>query len=507
LVKRSQWFLLVIFCAYEGTDMAEQKAILSTYPNYVANIGIEVHVQLTTKSKIFCSCANIPGQTANQNICNICTGQPGSLPVLNKRVVDFAILAGLATNCTINKCNSFARKHYFYPDLPKNYQITQSDDPICSNGYIPIRLEDGSIKKIRLIRIHMEEDAGKSIHTGLTNESLIDFNRTGTPLLEIVSHPDIASAHEAREYLKALHSIVTYLGICTGNMEEGAFRADTNISVRKKDSEKLGTKIELKNINSFKYISDAIEYEIERQIKTLEEGRERLRQETRLWDSKEKKSFVMRSKEEAADYRYFHDPDLPILDIDDSWINSLKAQLPELPFEKFNRLVKEKEISAYEAGILIEDRTLADYFEETTKHSTSKQIINWVLRDLLGYAKEQKISVTQCKVTPVKLATIIELLEEGTINGPAAKELFLMVAQTGNDPISLVKSKGLEQIGSVDELEAIIKEIIVQNPREVARYKAGAEKLFGFFVGQAMAKTKGKGNPKLINELLKKYLA
>ena len=486
--------------------MADQKAILSAYPDYVTNIGIEVHVQLTTKSKIFCSCANIPGQSANQNICEVCTGQPGSLPVLNKRVVDSAILAGLATNCTINTRSSFARKHYFYPDLPKNYQITQSDDPICSNGYIPIRLEDGTIKKIRLIRIHMEEDAGKSIHTGVTNESLIDFNRTGTPLLEIVSHPDISSAYEAREYLKALHGIVTYLEICTGNMEEGAFRADTNISVRKKDNEKLGTKIELKNINSFKYISDAIEYEIERQIETLEQGG-KLRQETRLWDNKEKKTCVMRSKEEAADYRYFHDPDLPILDVNDSWITSMKEQLPELPHEKLERLIKEKNLSAYEAAILVEDRNLANYFEEATKHSSSKQIINWVLRDLLGYCKEQKTSLTQCKVTPAKLAIIVDMLETGTIHSPAAKEVFALVAQTGDDPVALVKAKGLEQIGSVDELEKVIKEIIAQNTQEVERYKAGAEMLFGFFVGQAMAKTKGKGNPKLINELLKKYLS
>lgn len=486
--------------------MADQKVNLSTYPDYATNIGIEVHVQLTTKSKIFCPCANTPGQNANQNICDVCTGQPGSLPVLNKKVVDAAILAGLATNCTINKQTSFARKHYFYPDLPKNYQITQSDDPICSNGYIPIRLEDGTIKKIRLIRIHMEEDAGKSIHTGMTNESLIDFNRTGTPLLEIVSHPDIANAYEAREYLKALHGIVTYLEICTGNMEEGAFRADTNISVRKKNSETLGTKIELKNINSFKYISDAIEYEIERQITTLEQGG-KLRQETRLWDSKEKKTSVMRSKEEAADYRYFHDPDLAILDINDPWIASMREQLPELPHEKFERLIKEKSLSPYEAGILIEDRALANYFEQATQQSSSKQIINWVLRDLLGYTKEHKIAIDKCNVTPTKLATIVDMLEKGTINGPAAKELFVLVAQTGDDPATLVKAHGLEQIGSADELELIIKEIIAQHQQEVERYKAGAEKLFGFFVGQAMAKTKGKGNPKLINELLKKHLA
>ncbi len=483
--------------------MADQKA---HFPEYVANIGIEVHVQLTTKSKIFCSCANIPGQEANQNICHICTGQPGSLPVLNKKVVDCAIMAGLATNCSINKHNSFARKHYFYPDLPKNYQITQSDEPICSNGYIPIKLEDGSIKKIRLIRIHMEEDAGKSIHTGITNESLIDFNRTGTPLLEVVSHPDISNSYEAREYLKALHAIVTYLGISTGNMEEGAFRADTNISVRKKDCPTLGTKIELKNINSFKYIADAIDYEFDRQISVLVSGGH-LTLETRLWDSKEKKSYVMRSKEEAADYRYFLDPDLPLLDIDDAWISSIKRQLPELPQEKFNRLIKEKGISQYEASILIEDRELANFFEEATKYSSSKQIINWILRDLLGYIKEQKTSLLQCKVTPIKLAAIVDMLEKGTINGPAAKELFLMVAQEGGQPAELVKAKGLEQVDSLDELEKIIKDILAQNPQEVERYKAGTEKLFGFFVGQAMAKTKGKGNPKLINELLKKHLA
>lgn len=486
--------------------MADHKAIPSTHLDYVTNVGIEVHVQLSTKSKIFCSCANMPGQLANHNICDVCTGQPGALPVLNKRVVDYAILLGLATHCTINKRCTFARKHYFYPDLPKNYQITQSNDPICLDGYVPIRLEDGSIKKIRLIRIHMEEDAGKSIHAGVTNESLIDFNRAGTPLLEIVSYPDISSSYEAREYLKALHAIVTYLGICTGNMEEGAFRADTNISVRKKDCQILGTKIELKNINSFKYISDAIEYEIERQIESLETDK-KLRQETRLWDSKDKKTCVMRTKEEAADYRYFHDPDLPVLDINDAWISSMKSQLPELPYEKFDRLVNEKGLSAYEAGILIEDRALSDYFEQAMQYTSSKQLINWVLRDLLGYVNEHRITVAQCNVTPAKLAAILDMLDRGTINGPAAKEVFETIAREGGDPVKLVKSKGLEQIGSVDELELIIKDIIANNPQEVARYKTGAEKLFGFFVGQAMAKTKGKGNPKVINELLKKYLA
>lgn len=486
--------------------MADQKSILAEYSDYAVNIGIEVHVQLTTKSKIFCTCSNEVTRHANSHICDVCTGQPGSLPVLNKKVVDYAIRAGLATNCTINQRCSFARKHYFYPDLPKNYQITQSNDPICRNGYVTIKLEDGSAKQIRLIRIHMEEDAGKSIHAGATNESFVDFNRTGTPLLEIVSHPDISSAHQAREYLKNLRATVQYLGICSGNMEEGAFRADTNISVRKKTTEQLGTKVELKNINSFKFISDAIEYEIVRQIKALENG-EKIHQETRLWDSKEKKTFVMRSKEEAADYRYFHDPDLPILDIDDRWIAAQKAELPELPYEKFDRLIKEKGLSEYEAGIIVEDLDLANYYEQASKLSSSKQIINWILRDLLGYIKETKISLTSCKVTPERLAALIELLEKGTINAPAAKEIFALVAQTGQEPAQLVKEKGLEQIGSVEELEKIVQDIIITNQAEVTRYKAGDAKLLGFFVGQAMQKTKGKGNPKLINELLKKHLS
>lgn len=486
--------------------MADQKSSACIYDTYQATIGIEVHVQLTTKSKAFCSCENSPSKRPNSHICHICTGHPGSLPVLNKKIVDYGILAGLATNSTINQRCSFARKHYFYPDLPKNYQITQSTDPLCCNGFVPIRCQDGSIKKIRLIRIHMEEDAGKSIHAGATNESFVDFNRTGTPLLEIVSQPDINSSCEAREYLKALHGIVTYLGICSGNMEEGAFRADTNISVCKKGSCTLGTRVELKNINSFKFISDAIEYEVKRQIDALESG-QRIQQETRLWDSKEKKTVLMRTKEEAADYRYFHDPDLPILDIDASWIDAMKEQLPELPHEKFDRLVKEKGISAYEAGILIEDRPLANYFEEVTQHTPSKQAINWVLRDVLGYLKEHKLDINTCKVTPIKLACIIDMLEQGKINGPSAKELFMLVAQSGQEPADLIKSQGLEQVQDSGELEGIVKQIIDENPQEVVRFKAGEVKLLGFFVGAAMGKTKGKGNPKLINELLKKCLS
>jgi len=482
------------------------KNILDSFPDYLANIGIEVHVQLTTESKIYCSCANKASMSPNTNICQVCTGQPGVLPTLNKKVVDYAILAGLATNCSIAERSSFARKHYFYPDTPKNFQITQGDDPICFEGYVPIILEDGSIKKIRLVRIHMEEDAGKSIHMGSTNETFVDFNRAGAPLLEIVSYPDIANAYEAREYLRMIRLIVQYLGICSGNMEEGVFRADTNISVRKKETEELGTRCELKNINSFKFIVDAINYEIERQINQLGRG-ERIVQETRLWDTKEHKSIPMRSKEEASDYRYFQEPDLPYVDVDESWIAKIREQMPELPYQKFARLCKEKGLSPYEANIIVEDVALAQYTEEAIQHSDSKNLIKWILRNLLAYLKEQKISPSACKVTPRKLAAIVDMLDKGIINNLAAQEVFEMVAATGKDPLVVVKEKGLEQIGSVDELQKIVQEIMTANPTEVVAYKAGKTKLIGFFVGQAMQKTKGKGDPKVLQELFKKDLA
>jgi len=485
--------------------MEKIKSILDVYPVYEAIIGIEVHVQLTTKSKIFCSCTNTVSKEPNTNICEICAGYPGILPVLNKKVVDYAILAGLATNCTITKQCTFARKHYFYPDLPKGYQITQHTDPICTEGFIPIRLENGSIKKIKLTRIHMEEDSGKSIHAKQGDKSFVDLNRAGTPLLEIVSEPDISNSYQAKAYLKTLRSIVQYLNISTGNMEDGAFRADTNVSVRKKGALEYGTRCELKNINSFKYIGDAIEYEIERQIKLLEKG-DLVAQETRLWDTKNKKTFSMRSKEEAADYRYFQEPDLPLIEVNDEWIERIKHQLPELPHEKFERLGIQKGLSPYEAEILVDDIELANYFEQASKHSESKQIINWILRDVLGYLKEHNISIIEFKATPKKLAELIELLEKGIINAPAAKEVFAIVAQTGKEPADVVKEKGLEQIGTAQELEPIVKEVIENNPKEKEAYLAGKKKLFGFFVGQVMKKTKGKGNPKIIQELLKKYL-
>lgn len=486
--------------------MEEKGSVLAQYPDYELNIGIEVHVQLNTKSKIFCSCSNEVIEQPNVNICQICSGYPGVLPVLNQAVVENAILAGLATESQITRRCTFARKHYFYPDLPKNYQITQHTDPICTEGRVKIKTEDGSDKYVRLIRIHIEEDAGKNIHAPQANASFVNLNRTGTPLLEIVTYPDITSTHEAKEYLKKLRLIVQYLGICSGNMEDGAFRADTNISVRKKGADKLGTRCELKNINSFKFIGDAVEYEIARQIDLLESG-EAVKQETRLWDTKQKITIPMRSKEEAADYRYFEDPDLPILEISSEQIDRARNQLPELPDQKLTRLCQDGGLTEYEANILLEDLELAKYFDEAAKHTTSKHLINWILRNLLGYLKEHKIELSKCLVTPAKLASLVELVENGTINTKVAQEVFEIVAQNGTEPKRVVEEKGLTQIGSTDELEAIVKKIIAENQEMVAEYRAGKERVFGFLVGQAMKETQGKGNPKIIQELLKKHLA
>ncbi|MGE0009756.1 MAG: Asp-tRNA(Asn)/Glu-tRNA(Gln) amidotransferase subunit GatB [Candidatus Babeliales bacterium] len=485
--------------------MAKTPSILDHYPEYELNIGIEVHVQLTTKTKIFCSCSNAVAKEPNSTVCPVCAGFPGVLPVLNKQAVEYGIMAGLATNCTIAPVSEFARKHYFYPDLPKGYQTTQHTDPICTEGYVHIRLEDGSKKKIRLIRIHMEEDAGKNIHAEHTNESFVDLSRAGTPLLEVVTYPDISSTYEAKAYLKALRSIVTYLGICSGNMEEGAFRADTNVSVRKKGAKELGTRAELKNINSFKFIGDAVEYEIERQIELIESGGT-VKQETRLWNTQEHKSYPMRSKEEAADYRYFPDPDLPLVVISPEWIARVKETMPELPEQKFERYVNKLGLSEYEATILVEDSELAQYFEQAHAVNPSRQVVNWILRDVLKLVKDGNVSLSEIKVTPEKIAKLAKLLDDGVINNHAALTVFEEVAQTGKNPEDVVKEKGLQQIGSVEELEAIIKEIIMANQNQVQAYKAGTTKLFGFFVGQAMAKTQGKGNPQIIQQLLKKYL-
>lgn len=483
----------------------EKSLVLEKYPDYKMDIGIEVHVQLNTKSKIFCSCSNALTDQQNSHICVVCSGYPGVLPVLNEQVVQSAIKAGLGTHCAITLISEFDRKHYFYPDLPKNYQITQNDNPICTNGYVMIRLEDGSEKKIHIRRIHIEEDAGKNIHSDLTGESYVDLNRTGTPLLEIVSEPDIDGPAQAKAYLKALRLILQYAGVSDCNMEEGSFRADTNLSVRKKDAKLLGTRCELKNINSFKFISDAIEYEAQRQITVLEQGG-KIRQETRLWDSKNRKSIPMRSKEDLADYRYCVDPDLSLIKILQDTVDVVAKVLPEMPYDRFHRYIKTFGLSEYEADIVVSDKEYVQYFESLMQFYPKKSCVHWFLRDLLGYVNDQKIAVPDCKVTPQALAKIVELLDTGVINNKGARQLFEIIAKDGGNPEALVEQYNLKQMGSSAELEAMVLKVLSQNQALVAEYKAGRNNLFGFFVGAIMQETKGSGNPKIIQELLKKHL-
>lgn len=472
---------------------------------YETNVGIEVHLQLKTNSKIFCSCPNQFGDKPNKNICPICSGYPGTLPVLNKKVVDFAVALGIATNSQISKVSEFARKHYMYPDLPKNFQITQDSKPICTDGYIPIELQDNSEKKIRLVRIHIEEDAGKNIHsTG--NESFVDLNRAGTPLLEIVSHPDMASSYEAKAYLTQLRTITQYINISDANMEEGSFRADVNVSVRKKGAKTLGNRVELKNINSFKFITQAINYEVERQIELLESNKS-VSTETRAWDEKEHKTIFMRSKEEAEDYRYFVEPDLPIIVVDEEWQNRIAKQLPELPHKKYHRFQKEYGLTKDETEALIADNAVANFFEQSAKLCKKpKAISNWMLRDLFAYLNEHKLNINNCKVKPETLSELVMEIDRGIITGKTAQEVFLDMANTGKYPSIIIQEKGLKQIGSSNELEPIILQIINDNPEQVAKYKAGNERLFTFFIGQAMKKTDGKGNPQIIKDLFDKHL-
>jgi aspartyl-tRNA(Asn)/glutamyl-tRNA(Gln) amidotransferase subunit B len=481
------------------------ESALQRYPEYEVVIGIEVHVQLLTRSKIFCACPNLVSQEPNVYICPICAGHPGVLPVLNKEVITCAISAGLATECHIAQCSRFDRKHYFYPDLPKGYQITQQYEPICTQGFIAIRDHNGAIKKIRINRIHIEEDAGKNIHSAASNESFVDLNRAGTPLLEIVSYPDISSSYEAKTYLKELRLIVQYLNICSGSMEEGAFRADTNISVRKKGTTTLGTKCELKNINSFKFIGDAIEYETERQIALLETGGS-INQETRLWDPKNRETIVMRKKEEAADYRFFPDPDLPLIEVLPDIIEKIKIEMPELPQQKRHRLITHYNIAYDDAEILIDNKELAQFYEEVMSYFFHPTVINWVIRDVQGCWKEHNLTRAGFRMTPVHLASLIRMVAENVINNRSAQEVFKEVAHSNVDPHIIVEQKGLVQIGSPEELEKVVQELIASHPEVVQDYKSGKTKLMGFFVGQAMKMTAGKGNPKILQEIFKKYM-
>jgi aspartyl-tRNA(Asn)/glutamyl-tRNA(Gln) amidotransferase subunit B len=477
---------------------------------YEPVIGLEVHAQLLTQAKIFCGCSTKFGSKPNSNACPVCSGFPGVLPVLNKKVVEFAIRAGLATHCEIAPFSRLARKHYFYPDLPKGYQISQYELPVCANGYIEVIVNGGS-KKIRLTRIHMEEDAGKNIHDLRSDSSLVDLNRAGVPLLEIVSEPDIRSAEEAGHYLRGLRAILQYLAICDGNMEEGSFRCDANISVRPEGSHALGTKVEIKNLNSFKAVEKALEYEIKRQSETLSAGGS-LIQETRLWDENRQVTRSMRAKESAHDYRYFPDPDLLPLVIDKSWIEEIRDSLPELPDARKNRFESQYALPAYDAELLTGRKDVADYFESAVKvHASPKSISNWVMGDLFRVLKERKLDeqlyIMNWPLQPTQMAELVLLIDEGTISGKIAKTVFDAMLDSSRTPREIVAEKGLQQVSDSASIETTVEEILAANPKQVAQYKSGNEKVFGFLVGQLMKATKGKVNPQKANEILRQKLS
>ncbi len=471
---------------------------------FEAVIGLEVHVQMATKTKCFCGCKVEYGAEPNTNVCPICLGMPGSLPVLNKKALEYAIKASLALNCEVHELSVFARKNYFYPDLPKGYQISQYDKPLATNGYIDLKV-DGKTNRVRIHRLHMEEDAGKTIHEG--KYSYVDLNRAGTPLMEIVSEPDIRSGLEARLYLEKLRNIMRYIGVSNADMEKGQLRCDVNISLRPKGSDKFGTKVEIKNINSFRFVQKAIEYEIERQARLLRKG-EKIVQETRLFDEKSGKTFSMRSKEEAHDYRYFPDPDLIPVRITKEYIEEIRKSLPELPDEKAERYVKEYKLTEYDADVLVADKERAKYFENAVeKYSKSpKAIANWIINELLGKLNEAGIPISDSPVKPEHIAELVELIDKGDISTKIAKEVFEEVFKTSKSPKQIVEEKGLKQVSDEGEIRKIIEEIIAQFPKEVEKYKAGNKKLLGFFVGQVMRATKGKANPKLVNKILSEIL-
>jgi len=477
--------------------------------NYEVVIGLEVHVQLTTKTKIFCGCSTAFGQEPNSQSCPVCLGLPGALPVLNYQAVEYAIRTGLATNCTIAPQSIFARKNYFYPDLPKGYQISQYELPTCQHGWLDIDGEWGT-KRIGITRIHMEEDAGKLVHgeaPGSSQSSFVDLNRAGTPLLEVVSEPDLRSADEAVAYLKKLHQIVVYLGVCDGNLEEGSFRCDANVSLRPVGQEAFGTRAEIKNVNSFRFVKQAIEYEIERQADLLDAG-DKVVQETRLFDAQTGMTRSMRGKEEAHDYRYFPDPDLVPLVIDAAWIEAERAGLPELPDARCRRYQDELGLSAYDAEVLTAERPLAEYFEAclTLLPGQAKAIANWVMGELTRKLNEDGQPIGQSPVTPAGLTGLLKLIAAGTISGKIAKTVFDEMWTTGADPARIVEEKGLVQVSDTGAIEAIIAEVLAASAAQVEQYRGGNEKVFGFFVGQVMKASKGKANPALVNELLKKQL-
>ena len=470
-----------------------------------AVIGLEIHAQLLTESKIFCGCSARFGAKPNSHTCPVCLGLPGSLPVLNKKVVDYTLRMALATHCAIASYSLFARKNYFYPDLPKGYQISQYERPIAEKGWIDISV-NGAVKRIGITRIHMEEDAGKLIHDEFQPVSYVDYNRTGVPLIEIVSEPDLRSPEEAGDYLRRLREILRYLDICDGNMEEGSFRCDANISLRPKGRSGFGTKAELKNMNSFKNVEKALEFEIRRHRALLEDGGEVL-QETRLWDAARGVTLSMRGKEEAHDYRYFPDPDLIPLEISPDWIDTVRQGLPELPEAKRSRFISQYGLPEYDARILTSSKSLAAYFEKCLDyHPQPKTVSNWIMVELLKELKRNEREIDQSPVSAFDLASLLDLIQEGVISGKIAKTVFEEMVATGKAPRVIVEEKGLVQVTDFGQIQTVVDEVLQANPEKIADYKAGKTKLFGFFVGEVMKKSKGKANPKIVNELLKQKL-
>jgi aspartyl-tRNA(Asn)/glutamyl-tRNA(Gln) amidotransferase subunit B len=474
-------------------------------------IGLEIHIQLMTKAKIFCQCStDYIGKEPNTNTCPVCLGLPGSLPVLNKKVLEFSVRTSVALNCKINQVSRFHRKNYFYPDLPKAYQISQYDTPLGVNGYMEISLPESKEKrKIRITRVHIEEDAGKLVHEGditSSSYSLADYNRCGIPLAEIVTEPDFCSPEEAQIFLVKLRSIVQHLGVCDGNMEEGSMRCDANISLRDAKTGTLGTKVEIKNINSFKAVKKALQFEVDRQKRLLAEG-EKIIQETRHWDESKFITISMRSKEEAHDYRYFPEPDLPPLKVDLKMIDNIRKNLPELPEARRERFIKNYQIPEYDAEILTSSKALGDYYEKTaSSYSNRKVLSNWIMGELIHYLNEKKIEIDESPISPEKLVGMLKLIDEGVISGKMAKNVFEKMFKTGKDASQIVKESGITQITDENELFEVIDNVIKENPRSVDDFNEGKEKALNFLVGQVMRYTKGRAKPDFVFEALKQRI-
>ncbi len=472
---------------------------------YEAVIGLEVHVQLLTKTKAFCGCSAAFGAPPNTNVCPVCLGLPGALPVLNGKAVEFAVRAAMALNCQIRERSIFARKNYFYPDLPKGYQISQYDKPLAEHGYIDIPGANGAPKRIGITRLHLEEDAGKSLHDGIPDSAhftCVDLNRSGVPLIEIVSEPDMRSPDEAYEYLARLKEIILYTGVSDCNMEEGSLRCDANISIRPRGEQKLGTKAEVKNVNSFRFIRDALEYEIERQIEIVESG-EKVVQETRLFNANEGRTYSMRSKEEAHDYRYFPEPDLLPLIVDAKWQKEIRSSLPEMPEARRERMVSQYGITAYDASVLTASRTLADQFEEAARSAKNpKRVANLVQSDIMGRLKARGLEIEQSPISMKGVAMSADLVESGTISGKILKDLYDLAFERNQDFPAVYEQEKPQQITDTSAIEKMIDEVIAANPKQVEQYRAGKKTVAGFFVGQVMKASKGQANPALVNEIL-----